>query len=445
MNSSETSDAEGTPSERTPGHRDTTGTDTTDTPATPAGFGSAQLALGGDPTGPLAGVTVVDLSTVVMAPFATQVLGDLGADVIRIEPPFDTARFSPANVGRHPGMGPLYLQVNRNKRSVALNLKKEDDLAHLMDLLESADVFVTNMRGRALTRLGIGYEQIKDRFPGLVYAHGQGFNQRSASANRPAYDEVIQAETGDVDLQRRSVGSLTYMPTFIADKTSSLWLALGVVSALYERRATGLGQHVEIPMADVMIHMNSVEHLSGQVFSPAQDTEIGNPLSLNRIHSAFETADGEAVAAVPYTYADIKLLLTATGDELADDPCWDGDRIDSAAFTRGMDRILATSTRLTLDEWETYLQDNDFPYAVVRDIDGLPDSPYVREMDLMPEVDHPTEGRMRTVANPIGMSRTPVNIRRLPEPAGASTDEVLAALAAVAASGGTGTTGTPGD
>ena len=394
--------------------------------STGSGLGSEQIALGAEATGPLAGVRIVDLSTVVMAPLATQILGDLGADVIRIEPPFDTARISPTGQGRNAGMGPLYLQVNRNKRSVTLNLKDITDRQRLFNLLETTDVFVTNMRGQALTRLGISYADLHEQFPRLIYLHGQGFNQNSQSANRPAYDEVIQAETGNVDMQRRSAGNLIFMPTFIADKTASLWLVIGALAALYERRETGVGQHVQLPMADAMIHMNSVEHLASQVFEPSdQAAPIGNPLSFNSLHAAFPTADGEAIAAVPYTNADIKLLLGATNDPLADDPQWDAPKIDSEIFTQGLARIHETSNTISLAEWEQYLQHHDFPYAVVRNVDELYNSPYVQELDLMPEVDHPTEGRMRTVANPLDFSRTPVNIRRLAETSGASTSEVL--------------------
>ncbi|GAA1102203.1 CoA transferase [Tsukamurella strandjordii] len=394
-----------------------------------------QVELGGAATGPLAGVTIVDLSTVVMGPMATQILGDMGADVVRIEPPFDTARTAPANIGRSPGMAPLYLQVNRNKRSVALNLKTREGHRDLLDLLDDADVLVTNMRLGAQERLGIAYEQIRERFPRLIFAHAQGFNAASKESGRPAYDEVVQAVSGLVDLQRRAAGSLQFVPTYIADKTASLYLLSGILGALYERERTGAGQRVSLAMADAMIAVNTVEHLAGEVFVPAEG-DVGNPLSLAPTHAAMRTADGGAIAAVPYTNEAVRALLVAVGeDELAADPRWQDPVIDRPFFTAGVQRVLDTSDRLTTAQWEAYLTENDMPYGLVVDIADLPDDPYVREIGLITEVDHPTEGRIRLARNPIEYSRTPVNIRSLPERAGGSTESVLAAARRAAGKG----------
>ncbi|MDF0530369.1 CoA transferase [Tsukamurella sp. 8F] len=397
---------------------------------------TSQIELGAPPTGPLAGVRIVDLSTVVMGPMATQVLGDMGADVVRVEPPFDTARNAPANTGRNPGMAPLYMQVNRNKRSVALNLKTDDGHAALMGLLADADVLVTNMRAGALERLGIAYDQIAQEFPKLVYAHAQGFNAASEERNRPAYDEVVQAVSGLVDLQRRASGSLQFVPTYIADKTASLYLVSGVLGALYERERSGEGQLVSLAMADALIAFNTVEHMAGEVFAPAAG-DVGNPLSFAETHAAMATADGRAIAAVPYTNDDVRRLLVAVGaDDLAADPRFLDPVIDREFFYAGVQAVHDRSDRLTLAEWEEYLTANDMPYGRVVDIAELPGDPYVREMQLITEVDHPTEGRIRVSRNPLGYSRTPVNIRRLPERAGESTESVLGERRAAGERGG---------
>ena len=378
--------------------------------------------------GALSGITVVDISTVVMGPMATQILGDMGADDIRIEPPFDTARFSPAGLGRTEGMGPLYLQVNRNKRSVMLDLKSEDGKTALMELLATADVLVTNMRGKALDRLGIGYEQIRDRFPELIYAHAQGFNKKSSQSARPAYDEVIQAVTGLVDMQDRASGSLQFMPTFIADKTASLYLLNGVLAALFARERTGKGQEVALAMADAMIAVNMIEHMAGDVYVP-REGDVGNPLSFSEVHAAMRTKDGKAIAAVPYTYRDVRKLLIGAGlTEKAADPVWDEPVLNRDVFTEGVETVLANSASKTAQEWEEYLVANDMPYGVVVGIDEIPDSDYVRELNLVTEVDHPTEGRIRVLANPLQFSQTPVSVRRQAELPGQSTDDVLAAL-----------------
>ncbi|MDJ0394881.1 CoA transferase [Rhodococcus sp. G-MC3] len=389
---------------------------------------SDALNIGNDPTGPLSGVVVVDISTVVMGPLASQILGDFGADVIRIEPPFDTARHSPANTGRNEGMAPLYMQVNRNKRSVALNLKNADDLADLFELLKGADVLLTNMRLRALDRLGLGYEHIRERLPHLIYAHAQGFNAESSQSSRPAYDEVIQAVTGLVNLQERANGSLQFMPTFIADKTAALYLVNGVLAALFHRERTGEAQRVALAMADAMIAVNSVEHLAGDVFVPAAGA-VGNPLSLTDAHAAMRTKDGGAIAATPYSYEAVRLLLIGAGQhERAADPVWDEPHLNGDVLYKGIREVLEHSTVKTTAEWVEYLTVHDMPFGVVLDIADLSDDPYVKELGLITEVDHPTEGRIRVVANPVNFSKTPVDIHRHAERAGQSTDEVLGSL-----------------
>ena len=386
------------------------------------------LNIDGKPTGPLAGVRIVDLSKVVLGPMATQILGDMGADVIRIESPGDNARISPANVERNPGMAALYMQLNRNKRSVTLDLKAPGGVDTLLNLLAQADVLVTNMRGRALTKLGIDYDSLRERFPQLIYAHAQGFNETSSAADRPAYDEVIQAVSGIVNMQERANGSLQFLPTFIADKTVALYLAIGVLGAVVDQVRTGQGQYLRIAMADTMIAVNAVEHLGGEMFVPPAG-DVGNPLSLSQIHRAMRTRDGGAIAAVAYTNAAIRLLLIGAGrNDRAADPVWDSVAIDRAVFNSGWEEVLEHSTTKTTAEWEEYLNAHDIPFGLVTDIANLPNDDYVREVDLIGEVDHPTEGRVRMVRNPLEYSRTPTDIRRLPEQYGASTAEVLGAV-----------------
>ena len=230
--------------------------------------------------GPLDGVRVIDLSTVVMGPYAAQILGDLGADVIKIESPADTVRVGPATAPR-PGMTPLNLNVNRNKRSVALNLKDEADRERALELIDTADVLITNMRPGALARLGLTYADLAARHPGLVYAHAQGFRSDSDRAGHAAYDETVQASSGLVDIAHRALGEPVYLPTIIGDKVSALTIAYSVLAALVHRDSTGQGQHIEIPMTDTLIAFNLVEHLAGHVYEPAEGP-TGFPLSMKQ-------------------------------------------------------------------------------------------------------------------------------------------------------------------
>ncbi|TWS20120.1 hypothetical protein FK529_08315 [Tsukamurella asaccharolytica] len=180
-------------------------------------------------------------------------------------------------------------------------------------------------------------------------------------------------------------------------------------------------------MADALVALNTIEHLAGEVFVPAEGP-AGNPLSFEATHRALATKDGRAVAAVAYTYHDVRRLLRAVGHPDADDPVWDGTVLDRPTFCGGLETVLAHSARLTLAEWEEFLTDNDMPYGVVTDIAELPHDPYVREMGLITEVEHPSEGRIRVVSNPLEYSATPVYIRRHAELPGQSTDEVFGQL-----------------
>jgi crotonobetainyl-CoA:carnitine CoA-transferase CaiB-like acyl-CoA transferase len=204
--------------------------------------------------GPLAGIKVIDLSTVVMGPYAAQILGDLGADVVKIESPNDTVRNG--SFHRSPGMTALALNVNRNKRSVALNLK-DDDRERALQLIESADALITNMRGPALERLGLGYEQVAARNPRLVYTHGVGFRSDSPQAGNAAYDETVQAASGLVDLANRVTGKPIYLPTILGDKVASLTIVYSTMAALLHQQRTGEGQYVEIPMTDTLLSFST--------------------------------------------------------------------------------------------------------------------------------------------------------------------------------------------
>lgn len=267
--------------------------------------------------GPLDGVRVIDLSTVVMGPYAAQILGDLGADVIKIESPSDTIRS-----GRYrttPGMTPLNLNVNRNKRSVSLNLKDETDRERALALIGTADVLITNMRPGALARLGLTYADLAERHPRLVYAHAQGFRSDSDRAGHAAYDETVQASSGLVDVAHRALGRPVYLPTIIGDKVAALTIVYAVLAALVHRDRTGSGQHIEIPMTDTLLAFNLVEHLAGHVYEPAEGS-TGFPLSMKRGHRAVPTADGLA-CIVPYSPQNYRDFFAAAGrPDLAEDP-----------------------------------------------------------------------------------------------------------------------------
>src|SRR5512134_2324770 len=197
--------------------------------------------------GPLDGVRLLDVSTAVLGPWAAQMLGDMGADVIKVEPPEGdmTRQLGPA---RNPGMGAFYLGCNRNKRSLVLNLKRPDGRAALLRLAATADVVLVNHRPGPAARLGLEYEAFQAVNPRIVYVAAYGFRARGPYGHKPAYDDVIQAAGGLASLQAVVAGEPRYMPTFVADKTGSYAVVAAVLSALFHRERSGVGQAIEVPM-----------------------------------------------------------------------------------------------------------------------------------------------------------------------------------------------------
>ncbi|MBE1502503.1 crotonobetainyl-CoA:carnitine CoA-transferase CaiB-like acyl-CoA transferase [Amycolatopsis lexingtonensis] len=376
-------------------------------------------------TGPLDGVRVIDLSTVVMGPYAAQILGDLGADVIKIESPADTVR-----VGQYrttPGMTALNLNVNRNKRSVALNLKDDAEREQALKLIDTADVLITNMRPGALSRLGLNYADVAERNPRLVYAHAQGFRGDSPQAGNAAYDETVQASSGLVDVANRALGQPVYLPTIIGDKVSSLTIAYSVLAALVHRDKTGEGQQIEIPMTDTLLAFNLVEHLAGHTYEPAEGP-TGFGLSMTKGHAAVHTKDGLA-CVIPYNPKNFRDFFAAAGrPDLAEDPRVNGEAIDRADNEWLTEQIAACAPALTTAEWAEVCAKHSIPMAPVLELDRAHEDPYVRDGHLLDTVEHPSEGTIRTVGIPVKFSATPGSIRRLAPLAGQDTAEVLAEL-----------------
>ncbi|MEV4733266.1 CoA transferase [Saccharopolyspora sp. NPDC049426] len=379
-------------------------------------------------SGPLAGVRVIDLSTVVMGPYAAQILGDLGADVIKIESPKDTARLG--NVHRTPGMTPLAMNVNRNKRSVALNLKDADDAQRARELISSADIVITNMRINALRRLAMDYDSLAADNPHLIYAHAQGFRPDSDRAELAAYDETVQAASGLLDIAQRAgdIGKPVVLPSIFGDKVAALTIAYSALAALVHQRATGQGQLVEVPMADTMLAFNLVEHLQGRIFEPPE-TDTGFPLSMNTGHRARPTKDGFAMI-MPYSPKNFRDLFTAAGrDDLAADPRLAGDYIDAREHGTALVELMESVTpTLTTAEWVQVCTEHSIPVGPVLRLDEAADDPYVREGHLLDLAEHPTEGSYRQVGVPIQFSATPASIRLHPPIPGQDTDAVFTEL-----------------
>jgi crotonobetainyl-CoA:carnitine CoA-transferase CaiB-like acyl-CoA transferase len=385
--------------------------------------------------GPLAGVRVLDLTTVVMGPFATQILGDLGADIIKVEPPSgDSMR----QVGpfRHDGMGPMYLQANRNKRSVVLDLKSEHSRAVLLDLAQDADVFVYNVRPQAMARLGLGYETLAARNPGIIYCGAVGYGSGGPDAGKAVYDDLMQAGAGIAGLFASVDGAPRYAPVNICDRVVGLYLALAIVSALHHRARTGEGQQIEVPMLETMAQFVLADHMGGGAFSPPIGP-MGYKRLLSRTRGPYPTRDGY-LAIVVYTDKHWRVFSRLVGkpDLLDTDPRF-RDQEARTQHAEDMGKFLAEHLPMkTTQEWLDTLRQVDIPASRVNSIDDLFHDPHLNAVDFFDNMEHPTEGTLKVARFPIEFSKTPASVRKLAPNLGQHTDEVISAVRQTASSGG---------
>ncbi len=271
--------------------------------------------------GPLAGVKVIDLTAVLLGPFATQHLADMGADVIKVEPPEgDLLRVSGGSMGTDKSMGPIYMAANRNKRSLCLDLKKPRAVEILKGMIEGADLFIHNSRPAAIERLGLGYEDLKKINPSIIYAYSLGYARKGPYGHKPAFDDLVQGVSGAASLQSRVDGAPPkFMPSLIADKTTGLHLCIAVLGALYHRKCTGEGQMIEVPMLETLASFWLTEHLFGATWTPERGT-MGYDRIINKYRHPFPTKDGY-VCALPYTDAHwVTFFDIVERPDLAKDP-----------------------------------------------------------------------------------------------------------------------------
>lgn len=376
-----------------------------------------------DAKGPLAGLRVLDLSTVVLGPMTGQYLGDMGADVIKIESPDGdvTRAIGPR---RNDGMGALFLANNRNKRSVVLDLKTETGRAHLRAMVSQVDVVLHSIRTESAARLGIGYSDLAALNPRLVYCHLKGFSDDGRYAGKAAYDDVVQALSGLAMLQTVVGGEPRYVPSIIADKISAVHAAWAIALALFHRERTGQGQVVTVPMLETMIAFNMIEHLGGQIFSPAVG-DMGYKPVREALRRPFRTADGH-LCFLPYTDANWRTFLTLIErPDLLVDPVFATQKGRQANLNRVWGEVATIFTNRSTSDWLDLLDGSDIPHASVNALEDLLDDPHLSDIGFWQLHDHPTEGQMRFPAPPIDLSASPAAIWRLPPGLGEHTQEVL--------------------
>jgi crotonobetainyl-CoA:carnitine CoA-transferase CaiB-like acyl-CoA transferase len=372
----------------------------------------------------LDGIRVVELTTVVLGPWAAQMLGDMGAEVVKIETPAgDIMRETGPR--RHAGMAALFLATNRNKRSVVLDLTQEAGREALFRIVGTADVFLHNLRPRVAAKLGLEYERFRERFPRLIYCATYGFRREGPLADKPAYDDIIQAASGLCDLLDATVGEPRYVPTVIGDKTTAYNVVAAVLAALVHRERGGGGQAIEVPMFECLVDYVMVEHLYGACFEPPID-RMGYQRILNTERRPYPTKDGH-LAVMPYTDENWRAVFTLGGrPELAEDPRFATlrRRVENTdALYAALAEIIATRTT---DEWQRLLDEANVPVMPVRSKEMLLDDAQLAAGGFWRLVEHPTEGRLRMTDPPIRFSGSPSTIRRMPPALGEHSAEVLA-------------------
>ncbi len=381
--------------------------------------------------GPLSGVRIIDMSTVVLGPFATLILADLGADVIKIENPEGNTKGDLMRLaGRSPtgDLGPIFTALNRNKRSVTLDAKTETGQATLAALLRGADVFFHNVRMAGMERLGFGYEAVKAIRPDIVYVHCAGFGMDGVHAHRQAYDDLIQAASGYASLHSlRSGEAPCYTPSLVADKTVGLFATYATLAALYHRQRTGEGQFVQVPMLESFTFFNLVENLYGETFLPG-DGKMAYTRSINPRRKPYPTLDGY-IAIVPYSDQQWAHFFELGGRPgVFDDPRFSSYQ----ARTQNVGDLYAiieeVAATKTTQDWLDILDKANIPAMRFNEMLDVLDEPHLKSVGFFEERIHPDAGAYRSMRHPVHFSRTPAATRLDPPRLGADTEMVLSTL-----------------
>jgi crotonobetainyl-CoA:carnitine CoA-transferase CaiB-like acyl-CoA transferase len=375
-------------------------------------------------SGPLDGVRVLDLTTVVMGPYATQILADFGADVIKVEPPDgDVMRY--AWPFRNPGMGHIFLNANRNKRSIVLDLKQAPAREACLALARKADVMVYNIRPQAMARLRLSYEEVQKENPRIIYVGCFGYSQRGPYAAKAAYDDLIQGAAGlPWLLHKQGAETPRYAPIIVADRSVGQQVASAVSAALYRREKSGQGQRVDVPMFEHLLQIVLGEHLGGYTFEPRQG-EAGYARMLAPDRRPYRTRDGY-VCALIYNDKQWRAFFDVIGQpEKFKEPKFSNQEVRSKHYPEAYAFVAEQMLKRSTAEWLEALERADIPVQRMNSIDDIVADPHLAATGFFRTVEHPSEGRIRSMAVPSEWSESPPQYRRHAPRLGEHTREVL--------------------
>lgn len=375
--------------------------------------------------GPLTGIRVLDLTAVVLGPMATQVLADYGADVIKIEPPQgDLMRAN--GMGRSTGMSSTFMNINRNKSSVCLDLKTDEGKNQLRRLILDCDVLVHNIRVKAMDRLGLGYDDVAKINPGIVYCAATGFGEGGTHSGQPAFDDIIQGACGLAHLVGHETGVPEYPPTLLADKIAGLATANAILGALVHKMRSGEGQYIEVPMFETMVAFTMTEHLGGQGFIPPIG-DAGYARLLKGGRKPTPTKDGY-ISLLPYTEHHWHAFFHHFGR---------GDFIDQFNISDRVERnkniqaiyaeLRAITVNYTTEDLMRTCRELDIPVSEIYSIHNIQSHPHLQSTHLFQTLTHPTEGEIVSIRPTALFARTPTRIFKPAPNIGEDTERVLEA------------------
>jgi crotonobetainyl-CoA:carnitine CoA-transferase CaiB-like acyl-CoA transferase len=371
--------------------------------------------------GPLSGVRVIDLTAMVMGPYCTQIMADMGADVIKIEPPEgDGTRY--ISVGPASGMGGIFVNVNRGKRSVVLELRSEAGKAALRGLIQDADVFIHSMRAKAIAKLGFAYGDVAKINPAIIYTNCYGYSRRGPERDLTAYDDTIQAECGLPAVQQMLTGEANYVGTIMADKVSGITAAYATTMALFHRERTGEGQEVEVGMFETMASFMLVEHANGAMFSPPLGPAI-YPRAVARNRRPYRTSDGY-ISALIYNDKQWSAFVEAVRPVWSSDPRYATLELRARQIDTVYGLLAETFKERTTQQWLELFRSLDIPAAPLRTPDELMNNPHLNAVGFFETVDSP-HGPVRFPGVPTWFSRTPGRVAGAAPLLGADTQVVL--------------------
>jgi crotonobetainyl-CoA:carnitine CoA-transferase CaiB-like acyl-CoA transferase len=375
-------------------------------------------------SGPLNGIKIVEFTSVVLGPWACQILGDMGADIIKVEPPVgDTNR----NLGpnrNNSDMSALFMTCNRNKRSIVLDLKNPEGQEAALKLAAGADVMIHNFRPQAMVKLGLDYDAVKEVNPEIIYCATYGYSKKGPYGDKGALDDSIQAGSGIAMLMSMVEGEPRYLPTIIADKTTGMAVVNAVTAALFYKERQGEGQEIEVPMYETMVSFVMAEHQWGQTFEPPIG-KAGYVRLMSEHRRPYKTKDGY-VAVLPYWDNHWRTFCEIVGrPDLLSDPRFK----DMQSRLTNIDVSYAETGKAlsmkTTAEWLELLAPTNVPHMIVNTLDGLINDPQLVESGFWQIHDHPTEGKIRMAKSPYNFSKTPTDITRLPPRLGEQSEEIL--------------------